>query len=62
MRYKIQRLLHHSCKTFFILYMIVCRGSNHNRIRVLLARLFPHYFSPPLTDEQLRAIYEKART
>ena len=32
------------------------------RLRALLARLFPLYFSPALTDEQLRAIYEKART
>ena len=31
------------------------------RLRVLLARLFPLYFSPPLTDEQIRDIYERAR-
>jgi len=40
-----------------------CRISDMRfRVRALLARLFPLYFSPVLTDEQIRAIYEKART
>lgn len=31
------------------------------RIKALLARLFPRWFSPPLTDEQIRAIWKQAR-
>ncbi|MFM7025192.1 MAG: hypothetical protein ACKOWC_03920 [Limnohabitans sp.] len=32
------------------------------RIKALLARLLPRWFKPPLTDEQIRAIYKRART
>ena len=31
------------------------------RIKALLARLFPRWFSPSLTDEQIRAIWNRAR-
>lgn len=31
------------------------------RIKALLARLFPRWFSPPLTDEQIRGIWDRAR-
>lgn len=31
------------------------------RIQALLARLFPRWFSPPLTDSQIAEIWKQAR-